>query len=386
MLSNQGRLRKATISGGVGYYSTEIPPSADYLVETDLTVKSLAGRRRCLGRGDPSGAGTGTFYYARYDPKAPVSSSFSGTSTRRAAVLGTYAQTLTVGSTYALGLDMKGTAIRLLINDVPRKRRSTRSITAAGRAGVGFGEPGDAATPSDTAGLHLDNFNVPGALDDSDSTNDGMYVNGPTVGVTGALNGDSDTAATFDGVNDYGTAARQVSDDLSIEFWFKSTQGIGTGTQWYNGAGLVDASISGAANDFGVALRSDGKVVAGVGSATSGGDVSITSSSSGYDDGAWHHVAFTRVKTGGAIKLYVDGALAASGTGVTRQLDGQPNLSFGRLGSGTNYYAGSLDEIAVYNSALSATAIAEHYAARRNRAKHPSALGHHGVSRQVRGG
>ena len=35
--------------------------------------------------------------------------------------------------------------------------------------------------------------------------------------------------------------------------------------------GVVDASVSGAANDFGVSLRSDGKVIAGVGSSTSGG-------------------------------------------------------------------------------------------------------------------
>jgi len=190
-------------------------------------------------------------------------------------------------------------------------------------------------------------------------------VNGPTVGVTGALTGDSDTAGTFDGVNDFGTAPRQVADDLSIEFWFKSTQGIGTGTHWYSGAGLVDASISGAANDFGVSLRSDGRVVAGVGSSVSGGDVSITSASGGYNNGAWHHVVFTRVKAGGAIKLYVDGAQAASVTGASATtLTGQPNLSFGRLGSGTNYYSGSLDEIAVYTSALSATVVAEHYAAR----------------------
>ena len=298
-------------------------------MEADITVKSLVGSAGVMGRGDPNGAGTGTYYYARYDPATSggqfqLIKNVNGS----AAVISTHNQAFAVGSTFTLGLDMKGSLLRIFVNDVLRTSINDGSITAAGKAGVGFGEPGDAATPSDTAGLHLDNFNVPGVLVDSDNGNNGTYVNGPTVGVTGALAGDSDTAATFDGVNDYGTAARQVADDLSIEFWFKSTQGIGTGTQWYNGAGLVDASVSGAANDFGVSLRSDGKVVAGVGSSTSGSDVSITSSSGGYDNGAWHHVVFTRVKTGGAMKLYVDGALAASGTGATHHPDGtgEPQL------------------------------------------------------------
>ena len=62
--------------------------------------------------------------------------------------------------------------------------------------------------------------------------------------------------------------------------------------------------VTGAANDFGVSLRSDGKVVAGVGTP----DVSIVSTSGGYNDGTWHQVVFTRTKATGALALYVDGA------------------------------------------------------------------------------
>ena len=279
VLTSAGRLRKSTVSGGVGYYSNEVLTGADYLVETDITVRSLVGTAGVLGRGDINGTGTGTYYYARYDPVSSggqfqLIKNVNGS----AAFISTYNQAFTVGSTYTLGLDMKGTLIRMFVNDVQRTSINDGSITAAGRAGVGFGEPGDAATPSETAGLHLDNFNVPGGLIDSDSGNNGTYVNGPTVGVTGALTGDSDTAATFDGVNDFGTAPRQVADDLSIEFWFKSTQGIGTGAaSGTTGPAWWTPPVSGAANDFGVSLRSDGRVVAGVGSSTSGSDVSITS-------------------------------------------------------------------------------------------------------------
>jgi hypothetical protein len=37
---------------------------------------------------------------------------------------------------------------------------------------------------------------------------------------------------------------------------------------------------------------------------------------------------------------------------------------FGRLASGGNYFAGTLDEVAVYNTALSAGTIGNHYARR----------------------
>ena len=59
----------------------------------------------------------------------------------------------------------------------------------------------------------------------------------------------------FDGVNDYVRTARQVSDNFSLEFWFNSTQGIGTGTTWQSGAGLVDANTAGTTNDFGVSRQ-----------------------------------------------------------------------------------------------------------------------------------
>ena len=60
---------------------------------------------------------------------------------------------------------------------------------------------------TNTTGLHLDNFQVdpstyPRAAD-SKGTNTGDYENGVTLGAAGALAGDTNTAATFDGVNDY---------------------------------------------------------------------------------------------------------------------------------------------------------------------------------------
>jgi hypothetical protein len=195
---------------------------------------------------------------------------------------------------------------------------------------------------------------------DSKGTNSGTYLNTPTMGVPGAITADSDTAVQFDGLSEYASITRQISNDFSIEFWFKSTQGIGTGTQWWNGAGLVDAEVSGGFNDFGVSLRSDGRVVAGVGTP----DVSIVSSSGGYNNGTWHHVVLTRTKVTGALALYVDGVAAGTATGSTASLTTAVNINFGRIQSGSNYYQGALDEVAIYSTPLSAATVTAHYSAR----------------------
>ena len=115
--------------------------------------------------------------------------------------------------------------------------------------------------------------------------------------------------------------------------------------------------MSGTNNDFGVSLRSDGYVVAGVGGSS---NTSIMSAS-GYDDGTWHHVVFTRTMSSGALRLYVDGGSAVTGTGSTVSLTSPANINFGRIQTGSNYFAGSLDEVAVYNTVLSATTVTAHH-------------------------
>ena len=147
-----------------------------------------------------------------------------------------------------------------------------------------------------------------------------------------------------------------IADDFSIEFWFKSTQVFGTTcTSWTQGAGLVDATVAGTANDFGVSLCA-GKVVAGVGNP----DVSVVSAA-GFNNGAWHHVVFTRTKVGGVARLYIDGVSIGSVTGNALSLTAAANINLGRIQPGSNYFAGTLDEIAVYSSVLDAATVTAHY-------------------------
>jgi hypothetical protein len=150
----------------------------------------------------------------------------------------------------------------------------------------------------------------------------------------------------FDGTNDYVSVARPISSDFTIEFWVKTTQTAGGG-QWYNGVGLVDGEVGGVTNDFGTALVG-GNFAFGVGNP----DVTITSTTT-VNDGNWHHVAATRVMSTGAINIYVDGNLEASGTGNTNALTGPPGLTIGSLQTGFNYFNGNIDEVRIWSVARS---------------------------------
>jgi hypothetical protein len=361
VVSNENRARKN--GNGVAVYISPALSTPDYAVEADVHAKTLINNDAIgiLGRYDNSvTSGTGTWYLARYLYSTTAGNSqwqlykdVNGTQTQ----LGTYAQTITTGTNYRVRLQMVGTSITLWVNGVQRVSATDNAVTAAGYPGVRLGSPGSAVVVNDTTGLHLDNYEVYdiGGTRDSVGTNHGTVNNGPTSG-PGAIPGDPSASMTFDGVNDYVRTARQVSDNFSLELWFNSTQGIGTGTTWTSGAGLLDANTAGVSNDFGISLNANGRVLAGTGNA----DTTIQSGT-GLNDGKWHHVVFTRVRASGALVLYVDGQQVATGTGGTNALTASANIDFGRLQTAANYFAGSIDEVAIYNVALSPATVASHY-------------------------
>jgi hypothetical protein len=217
------------------------------------------------------------------------------------------------------------------------------------------------SSQSDSTGLQLDNWvlnsSAPSAVD-SQGSNNGTYFNAVMLNTAGAIAGSLDAAARYDGVDAYTRIARQVSDDFTLEFWFKASDGLNTNSQWWGNAGLVDAELDGQYADFGVSLRSDGRIVAGVGG---GSDTSITSSSSGYDNGSWHHVVFRRTRSSGALSLYVDGSFQASGTGSTASLSAPSYIRFGSIQTGTYYLDGAIDEVAIYNSVIGTSTISDHF-------------------------
>ena len=244
VLTAAGRVRKGGAPNwSTLYHASGAPASADYTVETDLYVASNLANDHAgvVGRMDTT-ANVETYYLARYEQPGQTWALY-----RRVGGswvwLGASAQALTPGTTYRLALDMTGTSIRVLVDGVQRVAVTDAGITAAGRGGVSFGFGGAATTVTNTTGLHLDNFGVIPPMADSEGTNHGDYFGGVTLGQAGAIAGNN--SVLFDGADDYGSITRQISTDFTIEFWFKSSNGVGSteGMEWPNYAPMVDGNI-----------------------------------------------------------------------------------------------------------------------------------------------
>ncbi len=187
------------------------------------------------------------------------------------------------------------------------------------------------------------------------ATHHGSYYNHPRLGAPGP---GAATSVTFNGVDQYVLLPRDIRDDFSLELWFASPGGgMGTGVmQWWQGAGLLDAEVPGVVDDFGTSLDATGQVWAGTGNP----DTSIHSAA-GLNDGAWHHVVFTRALVTGTLTLYIDGAQVATAHGGTQRLTSAPGLRLGALQSGVHSFSGSVADAAVYNTVLPAAVVAAHF-------------------------
>src|SRR5262249_47651062 len=143
------------------------------------------------------------------------------------------------------------------------------------------------------------------------------------------------------------------------EAWVKTS---GTGN-WQR---LVGKGRDGTNMVWELSLTSSGQVVFSIPLNANNGSVAQLFTSATINDGAWHHVVATVDPALGQF-IYLDGAQSANHTGVYTLLTNAEPLSLGAdYLRGEGYFGGSLDDVAVYDAALSATQIAAHYALRTN--------------------
>ena len=142
----------------------------------------------------------------------------------------------------------------------------------------------------------------------------------------------------------------------SAELWFKSTSTTGGKLIGFGNA----ASGNSTKYDRQVVLLNNGRLQFGVNPGTR----ALAETTTAYNDGQWHHVVATQGATG--MKLYVDSVLAASNAAT----GAQSNTGYWRVGGDTtfggtssNYVKATIDEVAVYASALPVERVEAHYAA-----------------------
>jgi signal peptidase I len=145
----------------------------------------------------------------------------------------------------------------------------------------------------------------------------------------------------------------------TMELWFRAgPQGAGS----LIGFGSSTTAGTPPVEDRVVRLTSSGQVTYGDWSSN---PRSIIATPGGYADDAWHHLVVVSTAANGGRQssvIYVDGVARASG--LTSKVDDY--ASFVRVGggSGTGTFSGSVDNVAIYHSALSPNRVAAHWDAR----------------------
>ncbi|HUT46759.1 MAG TPA: LamG domain-containing protein [Sedimentisphaerales bacterium] len=177
-------------------------------------------------------------------------------------------------------------------------------------------------------------------LDWSGHDNDGTLANGPLW-----VPGNEGDALEFDGVDDtirLGTGpALDGPTDLSAAAWIKtSTASAGVIIQQRNGGynGEYRFMVNGNGQlDFMLYGDSDSQYT-------------FTTTKTVNDDN-WYHVVAIRQGQNGYI--YVDGRLEASNTGTIRSLDSTIQVAIGAdIRDSVNYFNGTIDDVRIYNRAL----------------------------------
>jgi hypothetical protein len=189
---------------------------------------------------------------------------------------------------------------------------------------------------------------------DQTGTNPGTYQNGVVLRLQGALTADTNTAASFDGVDDIVTVPSSTSlnatTGVTVEAWVKRTRS----GAWQN---IIAKPGSGAAaaQNYALWINTLNQPVAYFGNGSS----TVSATATTALDTNWHHVAATY--NNATARMYVDGVLKASVNATVQLTANTGALVIGRSTDNVRIFGGTLDEPAVYRTALSATRIQLHY-------------------------
>jgi hypothetical protein len=201
------------------------------------------------------------------------------------------------------------------------------------------------------------------ANDESGNGNNGT-VHGASL--TEDRFGNTDSAYSFDGENDYieviDSTSLDISNQITISAWIKTT-----GTTEYSGVVCKFGPVpySGDRNSYCTYVNNDSMYVLNTNYTWADGIGAASSSTTEIDDGSWHHVL--GMYNGDEIKLFVDGVEENSSTYSSGILitDNPLIIGYDPYSGGDythRYFTGQIDDIRIYNRTLTESEIQELYA------------------------
>lgn len=194
-------------------------------------------------------------------------------------------------------------------------------------------------------------YKLDGDATDAYGSNDGS-VNGATLTSSGKIN----QAYDFDGSDDY------IDTGYDFELG-ESTNPEYTVSQWFKTSGqgwLLNDQDSDAGRDFISGVDVDGSIKPDYFRFAVNGFSYQIFSNNPVNDGEWHHAVC--IKDSGTIKLYIDGTLQGTTSGVPNHTKDTKKYVIGYNQQGNNnYFLGKVDEVGIWNRPLTSTEITKLY-------------------------
>jgi hypothetical protein len=190
-------------------------------------------------------------------------------------------------------------------------------------------------------------------------TNAGTYVNTPTLGSPGSPVS-PDTAVGFNGIDEYVSLPNGLAAVLEGDAWTIECYALGNPSVAANSYIVAFGSSANGTPIVGIQIENGAlKRYAGFWRKNDGTTVTLSSNIPG-NGAAWHHVAFVRDST--KHRIYVDGVERTWTSKPALGPTGLDRAAIGALSRSvlTNYFASTVDEVAIFNYAVSAAAIAQH--------------------------
>jgi hypothetical protein len=200
---------------------------------------------------------------------------------------------------------------------------------------------------------HLDENTGTTAYDDSGNGNNGTLINGPTWTA-----GKFKSALSFDGTNDHvdcGNSSTLNIETCTVAAWIKTTStAIGCILT------KMDTSLK---RPYELIINNPpypNKVELNT---YDGTNYPRCPSTTSVNNDKWHFIVGVRNRTANTLKIYVDGSLERTVTDTTSVGGTLNTVNFWVGGRTVNseYFAGIIDEVSVFNRALSATEILDLY-------------------------
>ena len=201
-------------------------------------------------------------------------------------------------------------------------------------------------------------------VDDSGNANHGTALGGAqTVDPGKVCRGGDIPANSTNSPPDAVDSGVDIDDDVgsqgTVSFWYRSD------AAWSGGGGrtLADASTTTDNKYFYLVLRNNGRLRFGL-EDSADRDFRLNTAVNSFAAGTWVHVAVTWNLPGDRLEIYIDGVLAASNTRNTSGALGElgtlylgDNRSTYHPGGSANSADGVLDEVRIYDQALTASEI-----------------------------